>query len=105
MNLTGKTMMSIPYSLHVNDTTQFFNQKLTAEEFETLMKAQFDWLYKESKSAPRVMAIALHPYVSGVPQWTGAVDRALEYICGHKDIWLATGSEISNHFKAQVPNE
>jgi peptidoglycan/xylan/chitin deacetylase (PgdA/CDA1 family) len=105
MSFNGKSLMSIPYSLHVNDTTQFFNQKLTAEEFETLIKAQFNYLYQEAKTAPKVMAIALHPYVSGVPQWAGAIDRALEYVSGHKDIWFATGSEISNYFQQQVPNE
>jgi allantoinase len=97
--------MSVPYSLHVNDTTQFFNQKTTAEEFETLIKGQFDCLYRESEQAPRVMAIALHPYVSGVPHWSTTVDRALQYVCRHEGVWLATGSEIAQHFAAEVADE
>ena len=105
MNVGSKTLMSVPYSLHVNDTSQYFNQKATAEEFETLIKGQFDCLYRESEQAPRVMAIALHPYVSGVPHWADAVDRALGYVCKHDGVWLATGSEIATHFAQQVPNE
>lgn len=105
MNVNGGTIMSVPYSLHVNDTSQFFNQKATAEAFEQVIRGQFDWLHRESAQAPRVMAIALHPFVSGVPHWTGAVDRALDYVCGHDGVWLATGSEIATHFAAQVPDE
>lgn len=105
MDVGGRTLMSIPYSLHVNDTSQFFNQRLTGEEFETLMRGQFDWLKRESEHAPRVMAIALHPFVSGVPQWAGCIDRALEYIAGQDGVWLATGSEIVDHFAATVTDE
>lgn len=105
MDVGGKTLMSVPYSLHVNDTSQFFNQKTTAEEFETLIKGQFDCLYRESEQAPRVMAIALHPFVSGVPHWIGPVDRALGYICRHEGVWLATGAEIAARFAAEVPDE
>ncbi len=47
------------------------------------------------------MAIALHPYISGVPHRIGALDAALEYICRHDGVWRATGAEIAEHFLAQ----
>ncbi|HVO89534.1 MAG TPA: polysaccharide deacetylase family protein [Casimicrobiaceae bacterium] len=105
MNVGGRTLMSIPYSLQVNDTTQFYNQKATHEDFEKIIKAQFDCLYGEAGEVPRVMAIAIHPFVSGVPHWIGAIDRSLEYICSHEGVWLATGSEIIDHFAKSVPDE
>ena len=105
MNVSGRTILSIPYSLQCNDTAQFFNQKITQDGFEALVKAQFDCLYAESERAPRVMAIALHPFVSGVPHWQGALDRALEYVATKPGVWLATGSEIVDHFASQVADE
>jgi len=48
------------------------------------------------------MAIALHPYLSGLPHRIGALDVALAYICRHEGVWRATGSEISRHFLAQA---
>jgi hypothetical protein len=48
------------------------------------------------------MAIALHPYITGVPHRIGALDAALEYICGHDKVWRATGSEIARHYRAQA---
>jgi hypothetical protein len=47
------------------------------------------------------MAIALHPYLIGVPHRIGAFDAALKYICKHKKVWKATGSEIAEHYLAQ----
>ena len=51
------------------------------------------------------MAIALHPFVSGVPYRMGAVDKALVYICSHAGVWLATGSEIIRHYGQAVPED
>lgn len=94
MNVNGKTIFSIPYSLHCNDTPQLFDQKQSAAEFGQILKDQFDWLYREGADTSRVMAISLHPFVSGAPYRIGAVDAALDYICAHEGVWLATGEEI-----------
>jgi allantoinase len=105
MTLDGGTIFSIPYSLQCNDTPQFYDQKLSAEEFGKLIRNQFDWLYREAADIPRVMAIALHPFVSAQPNRIGAVDTALEYICAHDGVWRATGSEIIDHYARAVPDQ
>ena len=50
---------------------------------------------------PRVMAIAVHPFVTGQPHRIGALDAVLEYICSHEGVWRATGWEIVQHFLEQ----
>jgi len=94
MSVSGKTLYSIPYTIHCNDTAQYFDQKATAEEFGQVICKQFDTLYEESADIPRVMAVSLHPFVSGAPYRIRAVDAAFKYICSHDDVWLATGPEI-----------
>jgi len=37
-----------------------------------------------------------------VPHRIGAFDAALKYICKHKKVWKATGSEIASHYLAQT---
>ena len=61
--------------------------------------------YREAADIPRVMAIALHPFVSGQPNRIGAVNTALEYICAHDGVWRATGSEIIDHYARAVPDQ
>ena len=100
MNVSGKTIHSIPYSLHCNDTPHFFDQKTTAEGFGEVIKHQFDWLYREGAESGRVMAVSLHPFVSGAPYRIGAVDAAFDYICKHDGVWLATGEEILDAYIA-----
>jgi hypothetical protein len=48
------------------------------------------------------MHIAVHPYLTGLPFRIGALDAALKYICKHKKVWKATGSEIARHYRAQL---
>jgi hypothetical protein len=63
---------------------------------------QFDVLYREGAESGRVMAIALHPYLTGVPYRIDAFDVALAYICRHPAVWRATGGEIARHYRAQA---
>jgi allantoinase len=105
MTVDGKQIMSIPYTLQCNDTVQYFDQKATAAEFGEVLRRQFDCLYQESTDVPRVMAIALHPFVSGMPYRIGAVDQALDYICSHGGVWKATGHEIVRHYRDAVPED
>ena len=44
------------------------------------------------------MAIALHPFIISVPYRHKYFAEALEYICRHKEVWLATGGEIANWY-------
>jgi len=94
MSIGGKTLYSMPYNFQCNDSIQFFEQKQSPEAYAISMKRQFDWLYLEGAESSRVMAIPLHPFVSGAPYRIGAIDETLAYICGHRDVWLATGEEI-----------
>ena len=103
MNVEGKPLVSIPYSYETNDSPAFYRHKGSTQDFETMMRQQFDTLYREGADSGRVMAIALHPYVMGVPHRIGALDRALDYICSHPDVWLATGEEIVRYY-LESPN-
>ncbi|HEY3920003.1 MAG TPA: polysaccharide deacetylase family protein [Stellaceae bacterium] len=97
----GKKIVAIPYSQDINDIPAFERHNRTPEEFRDMICRQFDTLYAEGAQSGRVMAICLHPYLTGRPYRIHALDQALAYICGHKDVWLATGSEIIAAYKAQ----
>jgi allantoinase len=97
----GRSIVSMPYSFEINDKPAFEKKLVTPDGFADMIRRQFDVLYEEGEESGRVMAIALHPYIIGQAHRIGALDAALEYICGHKDVWLATGREITRHFIAQ----
>jgi hypothetical protein len=66
----------------------------TIDEFEKLIRRQFDMLYAERAHSGRVMAICLHPYLIGVPHRIAGLDSALQYIRSHHRVWFATGEQI-----------
>src|SRR5215471_20336674 len=63
MDLGGKRLVSIPYSYEINDSLHFQNRNGTIDEFERMIRRQFDTLYAEGAQSGRVMAICLHPYL------------------------------------------
>ena len=57
--------MSLPYSVQTNDVPAYFEMKVSVPEFEAMVRRQFDTLYREGETISRVMAIAVHPFVTG----------------------------------------
>ncbi len=97
----GRRLLSVPYSYDINDKPVFENKHHMPADFTEMICRQFDVLYKEGAQSGRVMAIALHPYIIGMPYRIGALDKALEYICGHADVWRTTGGEIADYYLNQ----
>lgn len=87
-------LSSIPYTLEIGDIPIFLHQGRTGSAFYDIVVDQFDQLYEEGESRPRVMAIALHPFLIGHPFRARHLDRALAHIVGHDRVWIATGSEV-----------
>ena len=98
----GKRLVAMPYSQEINDKPVFERAHRTAAEFQEMICRQFDVLYREGAQSGRVMAIAIHPYLTGVPHRIDAFDAALGYISRHDRVWKATGAEIARHFRAQA---
>jgi peptidoglycan/xylan/chitin deacetylase (PgdA/CDA1 family) len=94
-------LYSIPYSIELNDMPLFNTPSIDIADFERRICDTFDVLYEEGEKNARVMAIALHPFLIGVPHRIRTLDRALAYITSHSKVWFATGSEIIAAYRAQ----
>ena len=94
-------LMSVPYSMHINDIPLILDQKLSDEAFCQTICDQFDVLYQDGATIPRTMAIALHPFLVGVPHRAKHLERALAYIARHRDVWFCTGDDIANWYEAE----
>jgi peptidoglycan/xylan/chitin deacetylase (PgdA/CDA1 family) len=98
LNVPG--MISVPYSVELNDLGMFINKGLSGPDALQMIKDQFDQLYRDSANSGRVMALALHPFVIGQPFRLKYLDQALEYIARHDGVWLTTSDEIAEHYTA-----
>jgi allantoinase len=96
LNVPG--MLSVPYSVELNDLGLFTFSGLTGPDFVQIVKDQLDQLYADSAESGRVMALALHPFVIGQPFRLKYLDEALGYVAGHPGVWLTTSDEIAEHY-------
>jgi hypothetical protein len=68
----------------------------TAEGVWSSMKGEFDVLYEESWSAPRILHWAMHPKISGRPYPASVLDRLLGYVVTHRGVWITTASDVAS---------
>jgi peptidoglycan/xylan/chitin deacetylase (PgdA/CDA1 family) len=99
----GTTLYSLPYSLELNDIPMFAIQHHRAPELFDRIRDQFDTLYRESENGARVMAIAVHMYLTGAPHRIKYFDQALDYIRGHEGVVFMRGGEMLDWYKAEEP--
>jgi allantoinase len=102
MNIGAPPLISIPYSGDLNDASMIARKNVSSEEFGRMIRRQFEVLYEEAQTSARVMCIALHPWIIGVPHRIGDLVDALDAIVGKAGVWFATGSEIIEAYVAQT---
>jgi peptidoglycan/xylan/chitin deacetylase (PgdA/CDA1 family) len=96
---TGK-LVSMPYSLEINDVITYSVQGWSAEYYADLLIRHFDQLLEEGQKSGTVMCIPLHAYLVSQPHRLRPFERALKHIANHRDdVWFTTGSEIACHYR------
>ena len=94
------SLISIPYTVELNDIPIYLVQHHRSPELFERSKDQFDTLYKEAAESARVMAIATHPYITGVPYRIGYFNKIFEYIKAHDGVLFMTGSQVLDWYKS-----
>lgn len=100
MRVKGGTLLTMPYTLEINDVPTIQGKGTSGEDFGKMIRDQFDVLYEEGRERPRIMSISVHPFISGHPFRMKHIESALAYIASHDDIWHTTGSEINDWYRA-----
>ena len=101
LNVRAGRLISIPYTVEINDAAAYIRRLFSPQHFCEAIKAQFDQLYAEGG---RVMCIALHPYLTGRPYRLLALIEGLEHITSRQGVWFATGAEIADWYYTHYYN-
>jgi allantoinase len=99
LNVNAGPMISVPYSIEVNDIPLFLGTGRSGADFYQVVVDQFDALYAEAESSARVMSLALHPFITGVPFRHKYLVKALEYVLSHDGVWATTSDEIAEWYQ------
>jgi len=103
MKVKKGTLYSVPYTLDLNDIPIHAIQHHRSSELYDRTRDQFDTLYEESARGARVMAIAVHPYLTGAPHRIGYFNKIFEYIKQKPDVAFMRGGEILDWYKSVEP--
>ena len=93
---------SVPYTVEINDIAISALQEHSSEMILTRGRDQFDRLYEEGAESARVMAISLHPYITGVPHRIKYLEELLAYIRSKPNVAFMRGDEILDWYKEQT---
>lgn len=101
--MTPKTgeLYSLGVNSYLDDNYIHLHGRRTINEVSLIWREWFDGLYEDGATTGRMMVLHLHPWIMGQPWRIRYLDEVLGHICGHADVWKATGSEIIDHFAAQ----
>ena len=90
----GGELVTLPYSLELNDIAMMVVQHHPAREWETRCMDYFDRVYREGRERAKVMAIAVHPYITGVPHRIKYFENVFRRLRRRKGVLFWTGERI-----------
>lgn len=97
------SVLSVPYTVELNDIPMMLLQGNRADEMLRRGIDQFERLWSDSESNPRVMALSVHAYITGVPHRITYFEKLLDYIKQKDGVLIKTGEWISDWYRNQVP--
>jgi len=87
-------LYTLPYSLDTNDIPVMAVQYHEASYWTQKCKDAFDRLYEEGANRPKIMAIAIHPYLSGQPSRIKYLEAIYDYTSKFNGVLYWTGEQI-----------
>ena len=88
--------------MEIGDIPVFLQHGGSGEDFQRMIVDQFDTMYEEGGKQPRVLSIALHPFLIGHPFRARYLEQALAHIRKHDAVWITTGGAISAWYKSKT---
>ncbi|KAF0849008.1 allantoinase PuuE [Nocardia caishijiensis] len=101
----GQQHLVVPYTLDTNDMRYCSPAGFaTGEEFYAHLRDAFDVLYREgTEGSPKMLSIGLHCRIAGRPARTAALERFLDHVRCHEDVWITRRIDIAEHWRATHP--
>jgi allantoinase len=98
-------MLTMPYSVELNDIPVQMIQHHAAGELAARTLATADRLIAEATSSgpfggAKIMSFAIHPYIMGVPHRIAVLEKMLDGLLARTDLVFMQGYEIADWYRA-----
>ena len=96
----------VPYALDTNDMRFSMPQGFAqADDFFTYLRDSFNLLYAEGAERPKMLSIGMHCRLVGRPGRMVALQRFLDHVQKHDQVWICRRIDIARHWQHAHPYE
>jgi allantoinase len=92
------SLVAVPYALDLNDSVVYAVERHATGELFNRVNATVTRFEQEISTGPRVLTLALHPHLMGVPHRIDELARGLDLLLKHPQVSFMTGSQICDWF-------
>jgi peptidoglycan/xylan/chitin deacetylase (PgdA/CDA1 family) len=104
LRTTSRPIIALPYNFEIHDIVLMALQHHPSDMMYMRGLDQFECLYEESAERPKIMAVACHPYLSGMPHRIAHVRRLFEAVMGHEGVVVWDGARILDWYLRRCPS-
>ncbi len=97
-------LMALPYTFELNDVPIYAIQNGSTDEYLKRVEATLAVFERELQIQPRVMTLALHPHIIGVPHIAHHFEAALDLLQARNDTVFLTSSGIGDWYAEADPD-
>jgi allantoinase len=94
-------LVTLPYTVELNDIPTMIVQHHESPYWLKRCQDMFDRYYLEGAERPKIMAIAIHPYISGQPHRIRYLEEVYDYVNQHEGVLHWNGAEILDWYRTQ----
>ena len=91
-------LVTLPYSVELNDIPMMIVQHHESAYWKTRVMDQFRRLHAEGAERPKIIAVAIHPYISGQPHRIRYLEEIYEEVSRFEGVLHWNGEEIYQWF-------
>ncbi len=96
-------LATLPYTVELNDIPTMIVQHHESAYWAARCRDTLDRLHQEGADRAKIMAIAIHPYISGQPHRIRYLEQVFDEAAGRDGVVFMNGAEILDWFTAASP--
>lgn len=103
MRTANGPLVTLPYTVELNDIPMMLVQHHEGAHFTQRVMDQFDRLYEEGAQRAKIISVAVHAYISGVPHRIRYFEEVFEKMAARSGVAFWTGEKILDWYRSTEP--
>ncbi len=95
-------LVTLPYTVELNDIPMMLVQHHESDHMLKRAIDSFDRLYEKSKDRPKILSLAIHPYISGQPFRIKYLEAIYDYVNKFEGVVHWNGEQILDWYQGQA---